>query len=97
MRKINYYSKALRLLQELNKEYPSHGIGQHIDTALSDYGDFWGISDKEFCFALEKYQNELALDTQCIAPQDYVNRVVEDAKHLFDEREEEEEEEDASY
>jgi hypothetical protein len=91
MRKTNHYNKALKLLQELHTEYPNHGIGQHITTALADYGDFWGISDKEFCFALEKYQSELALDLGCLAPEEYVNQIVADAEHLFDKEEPEEE------
>lgn len=91
-RKINNYNKALKLLQELHSEYPSYSIAQHLSTALADYGDYWGITDREFCFALEKYQNELALDVQNIAPDDYVEKIVEDAKHLFDNSEPEAEE-----
>lgn len=90
MRKANHYNKALKLLTELHISYPAYSIAQHLATALSDYGDFWGLTDKEFCFALEKYQNELALDIQNIAPDDYVEKIVNDAQHLFDNQEEEE-------
>ena len=90
-RKVNYYNKALKLLQELHSEHPSYSIAQHLSTALADYGDYWGITDKEFCFALEKYQSELALDIQNIAPDDYVEKIVQDAEHLFDTKIEEEE------
>ncbi len=37
-------------------------MGRHISTALADYGDFWGISDKELLFALRKYKSQLEMD-----------------------------------
>ena len=61
-KKPKYYNQVLKLLQELQKSYPTYNIGRHIATALSDYGDFWGISDKEFLFALKKYKTQLDMD-----------------------------------
>jgi hypothetical protein len=37
-------------------------MGRHIATALDEYGDVWGLSDKEILFALEKYKSELDMD-----------------------------------
>jgi hypothetical protein len=37
-------------------------MGRHIATALDDYGDVWGLSDREILFALEKYKAELDMD-----------------------------------
>ena len=37
-------------------------MGRHLSTALADYGDFWGISDKELLFALSKYKSQLDMD-----------------------------------
>lgn len=82
MKKVNYYKKALKLLEQLHTEYPTQGIGQHITTAMADYGDFWGISDKEFCFALEKYKTELDLDAQNMVSESYVEKIVKDAQNL---------------
>jgi len=37
-------------------------LGRHIATALDEYGDVWGLSDREILFALEKYKAELDMD-----------------------------------
>lgn len=62
MKKTNHHSKIIKLLQELHSSYPNYTIGRHISTALSDYGDFWGITDKEMLFALTKYKSQLEMD-----------------------------------
>ena len=61
-KKPKYYNQVLKLLQELQHGYPTYNIGRHIATALADYGDFWGISDKEMLFALKKYKSQLGMD-----------------------------------
>lgn len=53
------YLRCIDVLIGLKKDYPNRTIGQHIATATADYGDVWGITDKEFLFALEKYTTEL--------------------------------------
>lgn len=88
-----FYKKAIELMENLYVSHPHYTLGRHLSTALADYGDFWGITNKEFCFALEKYAAELELDGQEISSEAYVNNIVEDAKHLFENIEEEEEEE----
>ena len=62
MRKPLNYNQIIHVLQELHKSYPSYNMGRHIATALDGYGDVWGIKDKEFLFALEKYKAELDMD-----------------------------------
>lgn len=62
MRKSNYYSQILQLLQQLHAAYPTYNMGRHLATALDEYGDIWGLSDKEVLFALEKYKSQLELD-----------------------------------
>jgi hypothetical protein len=37
-------------------------MGRHLATALDEYGDIWGITDKELAFALTKYKNQLEMD-----------------------------------
>lgn len=90
---INYKKAIFKLLHELEESHPSYTMGMHISTALSDYGDFWGISDKEFLFALEKYQTQLELDKSQMAPDEYVYLIQKDAESLFNLKDEEEDEE----
>jgi hypothetical protein len=37
-------------------------VGRHLSTILADYGDIWGMTDREFVFALEKYKLQLDMD-----------------------------------
>lgn len=73
------YNQAVQILHDLKKEYPNNTLGQHIATALGDYGDIWGISDKEFVFALEKYRAEMELN---IVSDTEVDKIVKDAENL---------------
>ena len=40
----------------------SRSFGRHLSTALYEYNDLWGVSDKELLLALEKYEIELNID-----------------------------------
>jgi hypothetical protein len=62
MSKKTPYQQALQTLQELHKDFPTYNLGRHLATALSDYGDIWGLTDKELAFALNKYKAELEMD-----------------------------------
>jgi hypothetical protein len=61
-RRQSDFSKLISLLTELHKAHPSYGVGRHLSTILADYGDIWGMTDKEFVFALEKYKLQLEMD-----------------------------------
>lgn len=90
-RKKDTYRAITELLDELYSKYPTYGIGRHIATALSDYGDFWGITNNEFLFALKKYYSELELDGGETVSDEYVNKIVKDGMDLdgmFNEQEE---------
>lgn len=78
-RKTSEYKQCLNKLQDLHQKYPQYPLGRHISTALADYGDFWGITDKEFGFALDKYILELE---QNIAPEYEISKIIEDANNL---------------
>jgi hypothetical protein len=66
----------------LKRKYPTYTLGQHISTSLSEYGDIWGISDKELLFALEKYQTELEyLEHSTVKDKD-LNTIIEEGKNL---------------
>ena len=62
MARPNDYYRVLALLQQLNISYPNYNMGKHISTALAEYGDVWGLSDRELLFAFEKYKAELDMD-----------------------------------
>jgi len=78
-KKTTPYGQAVQILQSLKKEYPDYTLGQHISTALGDYGDIWGLTDKEFLFALEKYKAEMEMN---IVSDAEVDRIVRDAQNL---------------
>lgn len=61
MAKPNYYRQIIKTLDRLKKAHPTYNIGRHISTAL-DESNLWGVSDKEFLLALEKYEIELNID-----------------------------------
>jgi len=73
------YGQIVQLLIELKDDYPSYSLGQHLSTALGDYGDLWGVSDKEIAFALEKYKTELECNT---VSDEEVDKIVKDAENL---------------
>jgi hypothetical protein len=58
MSKKTHYAEVISILQELN----TYNLGRHLATALDGYGDIWGITDKEFAFALSKYKTEIEMD-----------------------------------
>ena len=62
MAKTNYYSQITKTLNRLQKSYPTYNMGRHLSTALYEYNDLWGVSDKELLLALEKYEIELNID-----------------------------------
>lgn len=73
----NYYNKCIHALQELHEKFPNKPIGEHIYSALVDYGDFWGITDKDFYSALQKYSQRSDLDVDM-----NIDDIIEDAKNL---------------
>lgn len=82
MRKASYASKVVHLLSQLHTKYPTYNIARHLATALSDYGDYWGMSDKELLFALEKYEVTLDMDITPLEDSTYVDKIVKDAMNL---------------
>lgn len=79
------------MLENLHKAHPTYNIGRHISTALDGYDDIWGVTDKEFLFALEKYELELNMDVDHI-DQEEIEKIIKDGMNLertlFEEEEE---------
>jgi len=73
------YKQAVTLLLELKKQYPNYSLGMHLSTALADYGDSWGITDKELLFALEKYRTELEMN---VVSDKEIDKIIKDAENL---------------
>lgn len=69
------------MLESLHKAHPTYNIGRHISTALDGYDDVWGVSDKEFLFALEKYELELNMDVDHI-DQEEIDKIIKDGMNL---------------
>jgi len=81
MGKSNDYYKVLALLQQLHITYPNYNIGRHIATALDEYGDVWGLSDREILFALEKYKAELDMDVPH-TDESELDQIIKDGMNL---------------
>jgi hypothetical protein len=62
MKKPNHFNQITAILQDLHSSYPNYNLGRHLSTALDEYGDLWGVTDKEMLFALTKYKNQLDMD-----------------------------------
>ena len=83
MGKSNDYYKVLALLQQLHVSYPNYNMGRHIATALDEYGDVWGLSDREILFALEKYKAELDMDVPH-TDESEIEQIIRDGMNLED-------------
>lgn len=83
MSTINYYKECLKILDNLHKSHPSFSLGRHLSTALSDYGDVWGMPNKEFLYALRKYEAEMELNNgKASSHEKFVDKIVKDAMDI---------------
>ena len=58
----NHYNQVIHTLQELHKSFPTYNMGRHLATVLDEYGDRWGMTDKELSYALYKYRSQIEMD-----------------------------------
>jgi len=58
-------------------------MGRHLATALDEYGDIWGLTDKEVLFALEKYKSQLELDVPH-TDENELDQIIKDGMNLDD-------------
>lgn len=80
-KKPNHYRQIIKALERLNKSHPTYNIGRHIATALDGYSDLWGVSDKEFLFALQKYEIELNMDHPHVDEEE-IDEIIKDGMNL---------------
>lgn len=81
MSKKNYYNSVIHTLQELHKEFPEYNMGRHIATALDEYGDIWGMTDKELAFAMDKYKTKLEMDIPH-ADESEIDKIIKEGMDL---------------
>lgn len=80
--KPNLYSDILEVLKELKVLYPSYSMGKHISTALDDYRDIWGLSDKEVLYAFTKYKAQMQMDVPHETDEEELKQIMDDAMNL---------------
>jgi len=80
-RKASNYNSVIHILQQLHSVYPTFGMGRHLATALADYNDFWGISDKELLYALQKYKAKLEMDAPYTEGEE-LDKIIRDGMDL---------------
>jgi len=86
----NHYNQVITTLQELHKSYPTYNMGRHLATALDEYGDIWGMTDKELSYALSKYKGELDMDVPH-TDESEIDKIIKDGMDLDNILKEEEE------
>ena len=89
MKTPNYYRQIIQTLVRLQKAYPTYNMGRHISTALDEYSDVWGVSDREFLYAIQKYEIELNIDGPHIDDEE-IEEIIKDGMNLDNIFEEEE-------
>lgn len=89
MKKPTHYLDALNILRELKLSHPTTTLGQILSSIVYEYNDVWGLSDREFLFALEKYKASLELDFEHSSSdiEDIVKQGM-DLKNILNEEEE---------
>jgi hypothetical protein len=80
--KQNYYIESIEILMDLKRQYPSYSLGKHLATALDDYKDVWGISDKEILFALTKYMATMTMDVPHETEEKELQQIIDDGLNL---------------
>lgn len=86
-----FLTPICNVIKDLKNLYPNEGIGKHLSMALADYGDFWGISDKELLFAIEKYKTMREMDFDS---EESIDSIVRDGMNLDSILDEEDEDDD---
>jgi len=82
MPRKNDFKNIVQVLEELHKNHPSYSFGSIISLAFADYGDTWGVSNKECLFALEKYSAQLDMDGDEIASPEYMDALLKDVENF---------------
>jgi len=55
-------------------------MGKHLSTIIDEYGDIWGITDKELAYALKKYKAQLEMYVPTHAED--IDEIIKDGLNL---------------
>lgn len=91
-----HYEQIISILIELKQLFPKYNLGRHLETALDEYKDVWGMTDKEFLYAISKYKAQLTIDVPHIKESSEIESIIKDAMNL-DMMFQEDEEDNGSY
>jgi len=75
------YQQALKILEDLQKAFPTYNLGRHLSTALYEYKDMWGMTDREMVYALSKYKAELMQDVQHLDDTE-IDKIIREGMNL---------------
>ncbi len=78
--KPSYYNEIISCLQELKSLFPDYSMGKHISTIEEEYGDIWGITDKELAYALKKYKAQLEMYVP--THEEDIDEIIKDGMNL---------------
>lgn len=78
---MKVYEQILSVLVELKEQFPSYNLGRHFDTALDEYKDVWGMTDKEMLLALKKYKARLFQDVPHLDESE-IDKIIRDGMQL---------------
>lgn len=77
-----HYLEALQILRDLSKAFPSYNMGRHLATALDQYSDVWGVTDKELVYALKIYKTQLELDEPHLQQDEDLSDIIRGGMNL---------------
>lgn len=80
--KEKYGKDIINILSELHSNFPEHNIGKHISTALDEFSDVWGVSDKELLKAFKAYKIQLEMDVPRGGNDEEIERIIYEGTHL---------------
>lgn len=81
-KKPDLYTDIVDVLIELKTLYPSYTMGKHISTALDEYGDIWGLSDKEVLYAFTRYKANMEMDVPHETNEEEIEEIIKDGLNL---------------
>lgn len=76
------YKEIINILSQLHTDFPEHNLGKHISTALSEFSDVWGVSDKELLKAFKTYKETMHTDVPRGTDEEDLEKIIYEGTHL---------------
>lgn len=81
--KENLFPQIVEALKDIKSLSPDGPICSHLSVIVEEYGDIWGISDKEFLFALTKYKAQIQMDYPHMETEEKeLQKIIKDGMNL---------------